>query len=73
MVSDAPAEIDWTTHEAGPTIMNRIFTDLKTTDKVVQMIHSIRSCGFLRDGRRLSKAHPARRCAGTSGHQVVKI
>ena len=43
VVSDAVAEIDWTTHEAGLTIMNRIFADVKTTDKVVQMFHSIRS------------------------------
>ena len=31
VVSDAVAEIDWTTHEAGLTIMNRIFPDVKTT------------------------------------------
>ena len=43
VVSDAVAEIDRTTHEAGLTIMNRIFADVKTTDKVVQMFHSIRS------------------------------
>jgi isochorismate hydrolase len=43
VVSDAVAEIDWTTHEAGLMIMNRIFADVKTTDKVVQMFHSIRS------------------------------
>jgi hypothetical protein len=32
VVSDAVAEIDWTTHEAGLTIMYRIFADVKTTD-----------------------------------------
>jgi hypothetical protein len=41
--SDAVAEIDRTTYEAGLTIMNKIFADVKTTDKVVQMFHSIRS------------------------------
>ena len=45
VVSDAVAEIDRTIHEAGLTIMNRIFADVKTTDKVVQMFHSIRSRG----------------------------
>ena len=39
VVSDAVAAIDRATHEAGP----RIFADVKTTDKVVQMFHSIRS------------------------------
>ena len=43
VVSDAVAEIGWATHEAGLTIMDRIFADVKTTDKVVQMFHSIRS------------------------------
>jgi hypothetical protein len=43
VVSDAVAEIDRATHEAGHTIMNRIFADVKTTDKVAQMLHSIRS------------------------------
>ena len=43
VVRDAVAEIDWTAHEAELTIMNRIFADLKTTDEVVQMFHSIRS------------------------------
>ena len=43
VVSDTVAEIDRTIHEAGLTIMNRIFADVKTTDKVVQMFHSIRS------------------------------
>jgi hypothetical protein len=45
VVSDAVGEIDWTTHEAGLTIMNRIFADVKTTDKVVRMFHNIRSEG----------------------------
>ena len=43
VVSDAVAEINRTTHEAGLTIMNRIFADVKITDKVVQMSHNIRS------------------------------
>jgi isochorismate hydrolase len=42
VVSDAMAEIDRTTHEAELTSMNRIFADVKTTDKVVQMFYSIR-------------------------------
>jgi hypothetical protein len=37
VVSDAVAEIDWTTHEARLTIMNRIFAGVKTTDEVVQI------------------------------------
>ena len=43
VVSDAVAEIDWTTHETGLTIIYRIFADVKTTDKVVQMFHNTRS------------------------------
>ncbi|MGA7862972.1 MAG: hypothetical protein WCA23_03060 [Stellaceae bacterium] len=43
VVSDAVAEIDWTTDQAGRTIMNRIFVDVKTTDKMVRIFHSIRS------------------------------
>ena len=42
LVSDAVAEVDRSTHEAGLKTMGRIFADLKTTDEVIGMLDSIR-------------------------------
>ena len=73
VVSDAAAEIDWTTHEARLTIMNRIFADVKTTNKVARIFHSIRSWGFLEMAGGYPKLIPHGATPLLSGHQVVKI
>jgi isochorismate hydrolase len=42
LVSDAVAEVDQVTHENELKTMARIFADVKTTDKVIEMLGSRR-------------------------------
>jgi ureidoacrylate peracid hydrolase len=43
LVSDAVAEVDRDTHEAELRTMSRAFADVKTTEEVIGLLHSIRS------------------------------
>jgi len=75
VVSDAVAEIDRTTHEAGLTIMNRIFADVKITESGadVPQHQILRVLGRWPEAIQSSSRSALRRYIGTSGGENLKV